>query len=229
MGLSFPSYKVGLGSDPRVLGSLPCSRSANYSGCSSGSHRSGSVRSLRARCGRVPGRVPRQWFPACLAQHPAGPSFPGGIPGGAGEHWGRGGAAAYKKSCASARATGLCCWNHGACLPVCAAAAVAPRRFPRRPRRVGMCLMDVLEREDGGAAFFFSPKSRDTEGVGCITSCAPPQPPGRRDRENFKGKLCSGVAGRLPEILRAPRTPSLLLCAPVLDSAWPQGSGVGRD
>lgn len=82
----------------------------------------------------------------------------------------------------------------------------------------------------GGAAFFFPPKSRDTEGVGCIMSCgAPPQPPGRRDRENFKGKLCSGVAGRLPEILRAPCTPSLLLCAPVLDSAWPQGSGVGRD
>lgn len=82
----------------------------------------------------------------------------------------------------------------------------------------------------GGVAFFFPPKSRDTEGVGCITSCAPPPNPlDAETGKTFKGKLCSGIAGRLPEILRAPCTPSLLLCALVLDSDWPQGSGVGRD
>jgi hypothetical protein len=124
------------------------------------------------------GWVPPQWFPACPAQHPAGLSFPGGIPGGAGEHWGRGRAAAYKKGCAPAPGHWFALlkpWRLPACLRRCCCCSSEASPWSPESRyvfegclgggRIGGCLLCPL-------------KSRDPEGVGCIANCAPsPQPP----------------------------------------------------
>lgn len=69
----------------------------------------------------------------------------------------------------------------------------------------------------GGAAFFFPPKSRDTEGVGCITSCAPP-PPDAKTGKTLRGNsaLGSQEGCRRFSVRRAP-----LACCSVLLS-WTQ-------
>lgn len=203
MGLSFPSFKMGLSSDPRVLGDHCLAvDQLTIVGCSSGSNRSGSVRSRQARCGRVPGRVaPTLVVSSLPGAAPRRHKLSRGNSGRCGRALGRGGAAAYKKGCAPALSHWFVLlkpWRLPACLRRCCSCSseASPRSLASRYVFEG-CL-----REGGGwvrGCLLCSPKSRDREGVGCIMSCAPPSPSGRRDRENFMRKLCSGVAGRLPE------------------------------
>lgn len=144
------------------------------------------------------GRVPRRAGPRAGGSHPSGfqlaqrntpqaQAFPGEFRAVRASTGGGAGLPSIRRAARPLWATGLCCWNDGACLPACAAAAAAPRWLPRRPRRVGMCMRDVLEGAGVGGigeCLLCSPKTRDPEGVGCITICAPPPP-----RTPRQGKL----------------------------------------
>lgn len=154
MGLSFPSYEVGLGSDPRVLGRLPRSRAVNYPGrqllepeIGVSSEPAGTLWA-GPRAGGAGGSHPRG-FQLAQRSTPQAQAFPGEFRAVRASTGGGAGLRSIRRAARPLWATGLCCWNDGACLPACAAAAAAPRRLPRRPRRVGMCMSDVLERAGG--------------------------------------------------------------------------------
>lgn len=98
MGLSFPSYKVSLDVVPRVCvcGERDCFAVDLLTIASLQlwerqigviPEQAGAVWACPP-CARVP--PPPRGFQLAGAQRPAGPSFPGGIPGGASGHWGAG-------------------------------------------------------------------------------------------------------------------------------------------
>lgn len=101
--------------------------------------------------------------------------------------------------------------------------------FPAVPAESVGILRDILGRGGGGGGgASFVPRDPGFRMEWGTLRAAPPLS-GRRSEENLVGKVSSGVSGRLEEFQHASCAPRLLLCAPVLASALPRGSGVRRD